>query len=100
MLARFAIMALLAAGLVAPAQAEDASHTAYVIVDKSARASKALMRHRIAVAVEQVCGSYSTIESYQVPELDACRKQAWASAGRQLAAMSPESEGRIALAAR
>ena len=100
MLARFAIPALLAAGLVAPAQAQDPEHTAYVIVDESVRASEALMKHRIAVAVEQVCGSYASIESYQIPEVDSCRRQAWASANQQIARMAPNLQSRIALPAR
>jgi UrcA family protein len=95
MLARFVIPALLAASLVTPAQAEDPEHTAIVIVDRTARPSHALLRHRIAVAVEEVCGSYSTIESYQWPEVDACRKVAWASANRQLAALPGSGEIRL-----
>lgn len=100
MFARALIPALLAVSLVAPAVAQQPENTAYVVVDKSARASHAKLMRRIAVAVEEVCGSYSTIESYQVPELDACRKEAWASASRQLAARSPPGEGRIALSSR
>jgi len=96
MLARFIIIqALLATGLIAPAQAEQPENTAYVIVDKSALASRKLMKHRIALAVEQVCGSYATIETYQTPEVDACRKEAWASARRQMAALSGPGEIRL-----
>ena len=98
MLARFIITALLAAAIAAPAQADDSQNSATVIVDRSARASHALLKHRIAVAVEEVCGSYATIETYQVPELDACRKEAWASAHRQLAAL--KDTGQIRLSSR
>lgn len=98
MLGRFAISALLAASFIAPAQAEDNSNSVTVIVDRAARASHALMKHRLAVAVEEVCGSYSTIETYQVPEVDACRKEAWASVNRQLAAL--KDTGQIRLSSR
>ena len=98
MLARLAISALLAASLIAPAQAEENSSSVTVIVDRAARASHVLMKHRLAVAVEEVCGSYATIESYQVPEVDACRKEAWASANRQLAAL--KDTGPIRLSSR
>ena len=100
MLAHFVVPALLAASLAIPAEAEEANHTAYVIVDKSARASKALMKHRIAAAVEEVCGSYSTVESWQVPEVDSCRREAWASVNRQLAELPSSATVRIALRAR
>jgi hypothetical protein len=92
MLARFVIPALLAASLMAPARAEDPEHTVIVVVD---RASHALLKHRIAVAVEEVCRSYATVEAYQWPEIDACRKVAWASASRQLAALSGTGEIRL-----
>ena len=98
MLARLAISALLAASVIAPAQAEENSSSVTVIVDRAARASHVLMKHRLAVAVEEVCGSYATIESYQVPEVDACRKEAWASANRQLAAL--KDTGQIRLSSR
>lgn len=102
MFARIVISALLATGVAAPVQAQNqpSQATAYVTVDKAARASHALLKHRLAVAVEEVCGSYAAIEPYQVPELDACRRQAWASANRQLAAMSSSGDGRIVLATR
>ncbi len=31
---------------------------------------------RIAAALEEVCGSYATIETYQVPQLDECWRKA------------------------
>jgi UrcA family protein len=76
MITRFMISALVAAGLAVPALAQQSDHTVYVIADKATRASHAKLMHRIAVAVEEVCGSYGTIESYQVPEMDSCRKRA------------------------
>jgi hypothetical protein len=97
MFARIIITALVGTSLATPVVAQD-EHSAYVIVDKSARASQALMKHRIAVAVEEICRSYAVVESYQWPEVDACRKEAWASARRQLAALA--GEGRIALSSR
>ncbi|MCL6684244.1 UrcA family protein [Sphingomonas alba] len=98
MFARFLITALLAAAAATPVIGQTAENSVVVTVDRAARASHALMKHRIAVAVEEVCGSYSTIESYQVPELDACRKEAWASVNRQLAAL--KDSGQIRLSSR
>lgn len=94
MFARIVIASLLAAAT-APVAAQSAENSVVITVDRAARASHALMRHRIAVAVEEVCGSYATIETYQVPELDACRKEAWASANRQLAAIKDSGQIRL-----
>ena len=94
MFARIVIASLLAAAT-APVAAQSAENSVVITVDRAARASHALIRHRIAVAVEEVCGSYATIETYQVPELDACRKEAWASANRQLAAIKDSGQIRL-----
>lgn len=94
MFARIVIASLLAAAT-APVAAQSAENSVVITVDRAARASHALMRHRIAVAVEEVCGSYATIETYQVPELDACRKEAWTSANRQLAAIKDSGQIRL-----
>lgn len=98
MFERTIIAALLAGGVAAPVAAQEAENTAFVIVDKSARASHALLKRRIAVAVEDLCRSYSTVEAYQWPEVDACRREAWASANRQVAALS--GDGQIRLSSR
>jgi UrcA family protein len=98
MVTRLIIPALLMAAAAAPVSAQDVEHSAVVTVDRAARASHSLLKHRLAVAVEEVCGSYATIETYQVPELDACRKEAWASVNRQLAAL--KDTGQIRLSSR
>jgi len=98
-MSRIAFIALLAVTAAAtPARAQTAENRVTVTVDRAARASHAAMKHRLAVAVEEVCGSYSTIETFQVPEVDACRKEAWASVNSQLAAI--KDKGQIRLSSR
>lgn len=48
-----------------------------------------LLSHRIASAVEQVCGSYANArEQYEQMRVDACRAAAMADARRQIATKS------------
>lgn len=61
-------------------------------------ASERQARRKVAGAIEQICRSYATVEHYQWPEIDSCRKAAWASAKPQLATL--RGRGRIRLGAK
>ena len=76
---------VLAAATATATQALAEPRSATVIVssaDFSSPSARARLDHRIAAAVEQVCGSYATIEAYQTPEMDAC----WRAARSQVEA--------------
>lgn len=42
---------------------------------------------RVAAAIEEACGSYATIEAYQVPQLDECRREARSNIETRVAAI-------------
>ena len=100
MFARLIIPALVAATFFTPASARPPVPGAAVIVDISTQLPETVLRHRIAAAVEDVCGSYATIEPYQVAEVEACHQRAWSDVDRQLAMIPRAGEGKIALSKR
>jgi len=55
---------------------------------------------RIRDAIETVCGSYATIEWFQVAERDTCWQHARAQAARQLPLALAQAQPSITLAAR
>jgi UrcA family protein len=59
--------------------------------DFSSRDARAKLDRRIAAAIEQVCGSYATIESDQWPVVDDCRKSARAQVDYGLARIKAAS---------
>lgn len=92
------IVLLAAATSASPAMAQPEE----TVVVRVSRADLALsdkaFSHKIAMAVEQVCGSYASVEPYQWPEIDDCRRVAWAGARRQLAEL--QSSQAVKLGAR
>lgn len=63
--------------IVAPAAAREASRgVRYADLDLSKPAHVDILRTRVARAVEAVCGSYASAESWQYPEIDHCRDKA------------------------
>ena len=88
-------MDLLTAALIAAAAAATASPAARagvpasVVVhgdlDLTRPADMARLRRRIALAVEEVCGSYAAIEPYQEQELSRCRAETLREAETALA---------------
>ena len=96
---RFAIIGLLLTAIPAAANAEPRSATITVTAaDMATPAARAKLDRRIGSTIEEVCGSYATIESSQVPEMDAC----WAAAKRQVQQRMASLKGRtnIQLSAR
>lgn len=91
-------MALLASAFTAPAIAEPLEVVITVTAHKAGAPMTRALRHRVALAVEQVCGSYATVERDEWYVMDGCYKQAWHSVARQYAAL--EGDGAIRLAAR
>ena len=91
-----AVTILLAASIAVPAAAappdilvkrEADVPTARVIVtpaDFASAHSRTMLDRRIRNAIESVCGSYATIESSQVLQLDSCWGGAWHQANDQL----------------
>jgi UrcA family protein len=87
-----AIIFLLAVTTAAPAAADPPTATVTVTrADFSTPKSRAKLNRRVRNAIEAVCGSYATIESYQWPEMDACWASARAETSRKLAAMSRQT---------
>ena len=92
-----AVRILLLACIAAPAAAapqdgivvtrEAGVPTAKVIVtsaDFASTHSRTLLDRRIRSAIESVCGSYATIETSQVLQMDSCWDGAWHQANDQL----------------
>jgi UrcA family protein len=84
---RLILLALTAATIVTgPAIAEPRHATVDIgQSDLASSAGRAALNRRIANAVEQVCGSYASIESYQWPEMDECWRSARIQVERRLA---------------
>ena len=81
----FALFAL-AAIAVPTAVGAEPPETVVVTISKADLAlSDKAFSHKIAMAVEQVCGSYASVEPYQWPEIDDCRRIAWSGVRQQLA---------------
>lgn len=77
--------------------------TARVIVTRAdfvSPQSRRALDHRIRDAIESVCGSYATIESYQVPGMDHCWNRAHGQVSSQLQIAQARGQGLIQLAAR
>jgi UrcA family protein len=92
------IMPLAIAGVLSAAPLHAELRTATVTVspaELATPAGTARFHKRIAAAIEQVCGSYATIESYQVPQLDDCRRSAWKSVETRLVALKGNGEVRL-----
>ena len=82
-----------------PLQAEPRSAVVTVSsAELSTPAGTARFNKRVAAAIEQVCGSYATIEAYQVPQLDECRRSAWRGVETRIAAL--KASGEIQLSSR
>jgi UrcA family protein len=66
--------------------------TAKVIIgdlDLASDHGKSVLKHRIAGAIEEVCGSYANVTDWnELESIDACRRAARQSADQQLAARS------------
>jgi UrcA family protein len=84
-----ALFAASIAGTPAAAFAPPASQSvSYADLDLSRPADAERLRHRIAAAFEQVCGSYATSESWEAGEIARCRAAARAQADTQLARLA------------
>jgi UrcA family protein len=85
---RNGIIAMILATLSAAATAEPRTATFVVTrADFASPAARANLDRRIGTAIEQVCGSFATIESYQVPEVKACWSSAKVLVGQRLASL-------------
>ena len=74
-----------AAALATPAIAEPRSATLTVTpADFGSAAARARLSRRVAVVIEQVCGSYATIEPYEWPNMDGCWQAARAEVNDHL----------------
>ncbi len=89
---KFALAAALAASLAAAPAVAYAPPTrqavSYADLDLSRPADVARLRQRLADALENVCGSYATSESWQEREIARCRAGARAEADAQLARLA------------
>ena len=98
---RTVFIAGLFAAFATQAPAQGVPYFATVPVAQSDVANGALsnaVRHRIAGAIERVCGSYADVVNGQFAEISKCRRAAWADVDRQIATLG--SEVRIAARAR
>jgi UrcA family protein len=84
----------LSLSIAAPATARQSEATVrYSDLDLSRPDDAATLRHRIGRALEAVCGSYASAESWQVPEIDQCRAQAKARADAEFARIMNKAKG-------
>ena len=94
---RFALIGLLFTAIPAAALADPRTATVTVTaVDMASPAARARLDRRIGAAIEQVCGSYATIESSQVPEMDACWTSAKAETAQRLASLKGAAQIQLA----
>lgn len=85
---RISLIAAIALGVASPAISGPAQIAIKVAdSDLDTRAGRARLRRQISGAIEELCGSYASTESYQWDQLDDCRRKAWANSSRQLAAL-------------
>jgi UrcA family protein len=91
---------LLLAGLAASSTAAIAEpRTATLTVtpaDFASAQARARLDRRIRSAIEQVCGSYASIESYQSAEMDSCWQAARAEVSKHLANIRSETRSDLA----
>ena len=90
---RTVFIAGLLATFATQAPAQGIPHFATVPVARSDVANGALsnaLRHRIAGAIERVCGSYADVVNGQFAEISDCRRAAWADVDRQIAKLGTE----------
>jgi UrcA family protein len=93
--------ALSAVALPALAHAAPGSRpVTYADLDLATHAGRARMNHRIAVAVEAVCGSYAGAPSFETREIDRCRAAARTGIETQLAALRSRTATQVALGSR
>ncbi|HEV2818387.1 MAG TPA: UrcA family protein [Allosphingosinicella sp.] len=90
---RTALSAALFAAAIAAAPASafappSSQPVSYAGLDLSRPADAARLRRRIAAALENVCGSYATSESWEEREIARCRAGARAAADAQLAGLT------------
>jgi len=86
---KFALAAAFAIAMPAAAHALPASQAvSYADLDLSRPADVARLRQRLADALENVCGSYATSESWQEREIARCRAGARAEADARLARLT------------
>lgn len=90
----FAFIALAAVSVPSIAAAE--GREVVVTISKADLAlSDRQFRRKIGRAVEEVCGSYAAVESYQWPEIDDCRKNAWSGVRQQLADLKVQQQVKL-----
>lgn len=82
----FALLVGLSALVSAPVSAEPESLAVSVLKnDLSTEDGRKRIRRQIADVIEKMCRSYASVESYQFPEIDECRRRAKGSAEVELA---------------
>lgn len=85
---RIALIAAVLSAVSAAASAEPISVTITVTrADFATPAAEARLQHRISAGIEQVCGSFATIESSQEPAVAECWATAKTSVSQRLASM-------------
>jgi UrcA family protein len=93
---RIALIGLMTAIAPVPAAAQTLTATVTVtLADFASEKSRAMLDARIRSAIESVCGSYAAIESYQVPAMDACWKDARAQVATKVAEFRAKTTVRL-----
>lgn len=93
--AAFAASATVATAAQAPANEVVITVTA---TDRADAAGQRVLMRKVAMATEQVCGSFATVEYAQWDGVERCRAEAMKSVDQELAAM--KAPGTIRLATR
>ena len=74
-------------------QADEPISTVGTSISVSGKGDNAETRHRIAIAIEEMCRSYGAVEPYQHDEITKCRALAWRSVEPQLSPHAADASG-------
>lgn len=78
-------LGVLTAGAISPAFAQETRAVGYSDLNLATPAGEAALRHRVAVAVKQVCGDPDYRDLQALGQMRQCRKITGATAGNQVA---------------
>lgn len=96
MLKLIALAALTSTAVPVAAQIAPQVEIVVTAQDLAGPAGQRRLHRRISAAAEQLCGSYATVESFQVDGITMCRDQVFGSAQQQLAALAGRGKLRLA----
>jgi UrcA family protein len=89
-----------APALAAPPAGAAARRVSFADLDLATADGRAQLGHRIAMAIEQVCGSYAAASVSDTSDIDRCRAEARTGIETRLAALRARTMTEVALRSR